>query len=115
MQQPTFPHQHQLSELAPGSPGGRALRERRGVGYFAEIGSRGGRRTVSTYGLLHMRSLAAAGGREKRRRLYSWPRTVRPWYGGLERRVPYGPPKSTKRRKRPVFVRIELEVQYEQV
>jgi hypothetical protein len=28
---------------------------------------------------------------------------------GTERRVPYWPPNMTKRRKRPIYIRIELE------
>jgi hypothetical protein len=107
MSQPTTV-QHTLSELCPGSPGGRALADLRGPGYFREIGSRGGRTTVQRHGLAHIRQLASAGGCEKRRRLYSWPRTVRPWHGGIERCVPYWPRHSTKRRKRPIFVYIEV-------
>ena len=105
-------HQHSLRELQRGSPGGRALAGLRGPGYFKELGSRGGRTTVRLYGVDHLRQLAAAGAREKRRRLYTWPRTVHPWYGGIERRVPFWPPRSTKRRRRPIFVYIE--VQHEQ-
>lgn len=101
-------HQHSLDELRPGSPGGRALAGLRGPGYFKELGSRGGRTTVQRHGLAHIRQLAAAGGREKRRRLYTWPRTVYPWHGGIERRVPFWPQHSTKRRKRPIFVYIEV-------
>jgi hypothetical protein len=100
--------QHSLFEVQPGSPGGRALADLRGPSYFKEIGSRGGRTTVQRYGIAHIRQLASAGGREKRRRLYTYPRTVHPWYGGIERRVPYWPRYSTKRRKRPIFVHIEV-------
>jgi hypothetical protein len=108
MSQPTT-RQHSLNELQPGSPGGRALASLRGPSYFKEIGSRGGRTTVQRHGLAHIRQLAAAGGREKRRRVYAWPRTVHPWYGGIERRVPFWPLRSTKRRKRPMFVYIEVQ------
>lgn len=50
-----------------------------------------------------------AGGEANRRRLYTIPRTISPWYGGRERRIPYWPPKHTKRRKRPILIRIELD------
>ena len=102
-------YQHSLYELQPGSPGGRALANLRGPGYFKEIGSRGGRTTVQRHGLAHIRQLASAGGCEKRRRLYTWPRTVHSWHGSIERRVPFWPPRSTKRRHRPMFVYIEVQ------
>lgn len=101
-------HQHSLNELQCGSPGGRALAGLRGPSYFKELGSRGGRSTVRLYGLDHLRQLAAAGGREKRRRLYTWPRTIHPWHGTTERRIPFWPPRSTKRRRRPMFIYIEV-------
>jgi hypothetical protein len=102
-------HQHSLDELRPGSPGGRALAGLRGPGYFKELGSRGGRTTVQRYGLLHFRQLAAAGGREKKRRLYTWTKTIIPWHGVIERRIPYWPPRSTTRRRRPIFVYVEVQ------
>ena len=85
----TTMRQRSLNELQRGAAGGRALAEQRGAAY--------------------LRQLAAAGGREKRRRAYAWPRTIRPWYGGVERRVPYWPARSTRRRRRPIFVRIEVQ------
>jgi len=100
--------QHCLSELQRGAAGGRALSEQRGASYLRQLASAGGRTTVERYGVAYMRQLASAGGREKRRRTYTWPRTIRPWYGGVERRVPFWPARSTKRRKRPIFVRIEV-------
>jgi len=101
-------HQHSLAELQRGSAGGRALAAQRGTSYLRQLAATGGRTTVRLYGLDHMRQLAAAGGREKRRRVYTWPRTIHPWYGGTERRVPYWPSRATRRRKRPIFVRIEV-------
>ncbi len=102
--------QRSLSELQRGSAGGRALVEQRGVEYLRQLASAGGSSTVARYGVAHLRQLASAGGLEKRRRAYSWPRTIRPWYGGVERRVPYWPARSTRRRRRPVFVRIEVQL-----
>lgn len=109
MSQFTTVHQHQLHELAPGSSGGRKLASERGQTYFHEIGSRGGKTTLSRHGMVHLRQIASAGGRERCRRLYTMAATIRPWYGGVERRVPFWPPRSTKRRHRPMFVYIELE------
>jgi hypothetical protein len=101
--------QRSLNELQRGAAGGRALAEQRGAAYLRQLAAAGGRSTLARYGVAHLRQLAAAGGREKRRRAYTWPRTIRPWYGGVERRVPYWPARSSKRRRRPVFVRIEVQ------
>jgi hypothetical protein len=102
-------HQQSLFDLVPGSPGGRALAGLRGPAYFRERGSRGGCTTVHRYGRVHMRQLASAGGRERRRRLYSWPITIIACASVIERRIPYWPAHSTRRRRRPVFVYIEVQ------
>ncbi len=101
-------HQTDLFGLFSGAPGGRALAHQRGREYFRELGSRGGRSTVKRHGIAHLRQLASAGGREKRRRLYTLPKTIVAWEGVIERRIPYYPPRSTKRRQRPVFVYVEV-------
>ena len=101
--------QRRLAELQRGSAGGRAVVEQRGAIYMRQLASAGGRTTVKRYGIDHMRQLASAGGREKRRRTYTWPRTLHTWYGTLERRIPLWPTRATRRRRRPIFVRIELE------
>jgi hypothetical protein len=101
--------QRNLTELCPGSAGGRALAERRGIEYLRQLGSRGGRTTRQRYGVEHLRQLGSRGGREKQRRILTWPMTVTSLYGDVERRVPYWPRRSTARRKRPVFVRIEVQ------
>jgi hypothetical protein len=101
--------QEDLFGLFPGAAGGRTLSRLRGKGYFRQLGQRGGQQTVKNHGTAYMRQLATAGGAANRQRLYTIPRTVRPWYGGRERRIPYWPPKHTKRRKRPILVRIEIE------
>ena len=100
--------QHSLSELQRGARGGIALAQQRGASYMRQLASAGGRATVARYGVDHMRQLASSGGREKKRRVYSWPCTIRPWYGGTERRVPFWPARATRRRRRPIFVRIEV-------
>jgi hypothetical protein len=101
--------QRELNELLPGSAGGRKLRRLKGREYFVELGRRGGKATRDRYGLDYLRDLARRGGEALRRLYHHEPRTVRPWYGGKERIVPYWPAKATKRRKRPIYVRIELE------
>jgi len=101
--------QTELQELLPGAAGGRALRRLRGRDYFAELGRRGGTRTRDRYGTEYLKELAGRGGKALRRLYHYEPRTIHPWYGGTERVVPYWPPKSTKRRKRPIYIRIELE------
>jgi hypothetical protein len=45
----------------PGSAGGRALVERRGLAHMREMGGNGGRRTVELYGSEHMRTMGKLG------------------------------------------------------
>jgi hypothetical protein len=101
--------QKDLWGLLPGAAGGQELSRQRGSEYFSELGGRGGATTRDRYGTEYLRELAQRGGEATRRKYHSQPRTVHPWYGGVERRVPYWPPKATKRRKRPVSIRIEIE------
>ena len=98
-----------LGALFPGAPGGRALAGRRGRAYFIELGRRGGCKTRDLYGVAHLRTLAQKGAAEKRRRLHTWPATITSWDGETYRRVPYWPARRSSRRRRPVFVRIELQ------
>jgi hypothetical protein len=95
--------------LLPGAAGGRALRALKGNGYFAELA-----RTAATNRSKEERQeISQKSQNEHRRRLYHIPRTV--CYLELdemvtERIVPWWPhQKNRQRRKRPVFVRIELE------
>jgi hypothetical protein len=101
--------QEDLFGRLPGAAGGRALSRLRGKSYFRQLGQRGGQQTVKRHGKAYMRQIATVGGAANRRRLYTTPRTISPWYGGRERRIPYWPPKHTKRRKRPILIRIEIE------
>src|SRR6266545_6262584 len=95
--------------LLPGAAGGRALRALKGNDYFAELA-----RTAATNRSRQEREeIRRKSASERRRRLYTIPRTVR--FIELdelvtERIVPWWPhQKNRQRRKRPVFVRIELE------
>lgn len=98
--------QHDLYSLLPGVAGGRALVAQRGRRHLVEMGTTGGRTTALRYGREYMRELAARGGRAKRHKQYTMPATITAWDGVTYRRVPYWP--ARRRRKRPVFVRIEL-------
>ena len=100
-----------LWELSPGVAGGRELVRLKGRDYFVELGERGGTTTRDRYGTDYLRELAQRGGEANRKRYHSQPRTVHPWYGGIERRIPYWPPQATERRKRPLYIRIEIEHQ----
>jgi hypothetical protein len=101
--------QKELWELMPGAPGGRELARPKGRAYFVELGQRGGATTRNRYGTDYLKALAQRGGKATRQRYHNQPRTIHPWYGGTERSIPYWPPRSTKRRKRPVYIRIEIE------
>jgi hypothetical protein len=101
--------QRELRDLLPGATGGRALRRLKGRDYFVKLGERGGRTTRDRYGKEYLKELAHRGGEATRKRYHCQVRTVQPWYGGIERRIPYWPPQSTKRRKRPLYIRIELD------
>jgi hypothetical protein len=100
--------QRHIDELAPGAAGGLALRDGRPAGYLQGIGGAGGRSTLNRYGIGHMRAIGAAGGRAKRQRQYSTPATIRAWDGRKFRRVPYWPA-GGRGRKRPIFVRNEID------
>lgn len=95
--------------LLPGAAGGRALRALKDKEYFADLG----RKTVATHSEGYMRELGKKGAAERRRRLYTYPRTISYTMAGYritERVVPWWPhQQSRQRRKRPVLVRIELE------
>jgi hypothetical protein len=101
--------QKDLWELMPGIAGGQELKRQKGSDYFTELGQRGGTTTRDRYGIEYLRELAQRGGEANRRRYHSQPQTIHPWYGGAERRIPYWPPGMTKRRKRPLYIRIEID------
>ena len=95
--------------LLPGAAGGRALRAIKGADYFAELARAAAQhRTDEQRQEISRKSMS-----ERRRRLYHIPRTVQ--YLELDERVterivPWWPHhKNRQHRKRPVFVRIELE------
>src|SRR5689334_10016073 len=95
--------------LLPGAAGGRALRALKSNNYFAELARRADTRRTDA----QRQAIAQRSAYERRRRLYHIPRTVQ--YYELdelvtERIVPWWPhQKNRQRRKRPVFIRIELE------
>lgn len=102
--------QSKLSDLLPGSAGGRRLVELRGRDHLVKLGASGGRSTARRHGVEYMRQLGASGGRAKRRRQYMTPATIKSWDGVIYRRIPYWPHQpQRRRRRRPVFVRVELD------
>src|SRR5438876_504142 len=101
--------QRELWEQLPGAAGGKELLRQRGPEYFAQLGARGGAATRDRYGVIYLRELAQRGGESLRQKYHTEPQTIHPWYGGVERRIPYWPQNSTKRRKHPIYVRVELE------
>jgi hypothetical protein len=100
--------QKDLWGLLPGGAGGQELSRQKGSDYFAELGHHGCIATRDRYGIDYLKELAQRGGEANRKRYHSQPQTIHPWYGGTERRIPYWPPRMTKRRKRPVYIRIEM-------
>jgi hypothetical protein len=94
-------------DFLPGYAGGRSLYKQRGSEHFRQLAS------ISAGRPEHERKQAARNGALTRlRRLYTVPRTE--VYEGhgirlVERVVPWWPHWATRRRKRPVYVRIELE------
>jgi hypothetical protein len=107
--------QRELWELLPGTAGGQALKRQKSPDYFAQLGARGGATTRDRYSVDYLKDLAHRGGEATRKRYHTIPQTIHPWYGGVERRIPYWPPKVTKRRKRPLYIRVELEDEPERV
>lgn len=95
--------------LLPGSAGGRALRALRGDDYFADLA----RAAAAHRSEEERQELSRKRADTRRRRLYTLPRTVRFMQAGciiIERIVPYWPhQKNRQRRKRPIFVHIELD------
>lgn len=115
----SLPHQHELRECLPGSPGGRALKAQRGSQHFADIGKAGGSTTVERYGRKHMQELGRRSAEKRRWKRFKGPFTRRNWFPLLtviERIVPWWPHhKNRQSRKYPVLVitdsYIEGEVQ----
>lgn len=107
--------QRDLWGLLPGAAGGRALRDRRGAGYFGGLGTAGGRATVARYGRDYMRELARRSAARRHQRRNTQPRTIQYSEAGqvvIERVVPWWPHQPRRRRRKsPVLVRIELVCQ----
>lgn len=106
------PDQTKLFSLFPGSAGGRALAERRGAGYLADLGRTGGLSTRDRYGRDRFAELGRASGAARRLRRDSLPRTVQRLDGTAARVIPWQPHRESSeyspRRRRPVFVLVEL-------
>ena len=104
-------HQRDLFALFPGVAGGRAIFEQRGAAYLAAIGATGGRTTYHRHGRDHMVRIGAAGRAARRARRTTQPQTLTilsTSYIEIIRIVPYWPPRSTKRRRHPIYVLIYL-------
>lgn len=112
MQHSSEPDQRDLYELLPEVSGGRALAAQRGPGYLAEIGATGGASTLSRYGRVYLAALGERGRQERRRRRDDLPRTIQRLDGSTARVIPWHPHRGSSeyspRRRRPVFVLVEL-------
>jgi hypothetical protein len=100
-------YQLDFFHLLPGSAGGRALRDRRGSEYFSELAKSAAAKKTRE----ERQAIYQKGVKERLRRLYTIPRTEiyqELEYLVTERIVPWWPHWRTKRRRRPIFVRIEL-------
>lgn len=106
-------HQTDLYQLMRGVAGGRALRDKYGTDYMAQLGRAGGRATVARYGRSYMATLGERGRAARRLRRDTLPITIRHWDGYLYRRIPFWPAPGTmfysRRRRRPILIWIELE------
>src|SRR5689334_10350822 len=107
-QQECVYHQLDFFSFLPGYAGGRALRALKDSDYFRDLArDAAAKRTKEA-----KQTIEGKAACERRRRLHTIPRTIQ--YVELdemvtERVVPWWPhQKSRQRRKRPVFVRIEL-------
>lgn len=105
---PSLPHQHELSERLPGSPGGRALRDQRDDDYFRKIGKKGGDTTAER----HPEQFAVMGRKSaevRRWKKFKGPFTRRNWFPIatlIERIVPFWPhqPERQRNRKKPLLI-----------
>lgn len=105
---PSLPHQHELRECLPGSPGGRALRDQRDDDYFRKIGKKGGDTTAARHGSEHFADMGRRSAEKRRWKKYAGPFTRRNWFPLLtivEHIVPWWPHhKNRQNRKYPVLV-----------
>ena len=107
-------HQHELRELAPGSPGGRAILDQRGPDYLRTIARSGGNNTVSRHGRSHMQQIGRAGRLAQLRRQLE-PRRIC-YDGAPVLIIPWFPPRTHPayhpRRRKPILVWI-FEISHE--
>jgi len=94
-------------DFLPGYAGGRSLYNQRGSEHFRQMAWASAQRPES-----ERKQAARNGALTRLRRLSTVPRTE-VWEGHgmrlVERVVPWWPHWATKRRKRPIYVRIEIE------
>lgn len=104
--------QTSIYALFPGAAGGRALAAQRGSEYLAALGALGGAATLSRYGRSYLAALGERGRAERRRRRDELPRTIFRLDGTAARVIPWRPHRTSefysRRRRRPVFVLVEL-------
>jgi hypothetical protein len=98
--------QHRLSDLMPGSAGGRALAAQRGASYLQSIAALGGAATVDRHGRSYMQQIGRAGRAAQLRRQLS-PRVIC-YDGAPVMIIPWFPPREHpryhRRRRRPILV-----------
>jgi hypothetical protein len=100
-------YQTDFFDLLPGFAGGRSLVKQRGPEYFRTLAYISANRPES-----ERKRSAQEAALTRLRRLFTVPRTeVYEGHGMrlVERIVPWFPHWATKRRKRPIYVRIEIE------
>ena len=107
--------QHKLTDLFPGSAGGRALRDRRGTEHFATIGQRGGHTTVQRHGREHMRELGRRSAAARRWKKFKGSHIRKNCFSGwteIVRIVPWWPhqPERLRNRKYPVLVSFLIDI-----
>jgi len=102
--------QEDFFHLLPGYAGGKALLIQRGPEHFRQLAWASAQRPEE-----ERKQAARRGAMTRLRKLYTVPRTeVFEGYGMrlVERVVPWWPHWATKRRRRPIYVRIELEFRH---
>lgn len=112
--------QNKLSDLLPGSPGGRALRDQYGAPHFATIGQRGGYTTVQRHGREHMRMLGRRSAEARHWKKFKGPYTRKQRFSlhvEVERVIPWWPhqPERSRNRKYPVLVAFLIDIQPNEV
>lgn len=114
----SLPHQHTLDECLPGSPGGRALKRRRGRAHFSQIGRRGGSTTAERYGRDHFVRAGKRSAEVRRTKKFKGPYVRRNRFSILtivERIVPWWPHQPARQRNRKYPLLIVTDAHTEEV